>query len=874
MKNLNDYLNKIRNTENKEKLYAREEIRSLVDAKNTSFLSKLTKGNTMIKTLSTLLILGTSSLLLLFNNQNKNESKLENEDRIITVKKVDISELKADEPRLVPQNSIPVLNLSPDELKEIGIIYNDNEYELTTQTTLDAESLQKKAKKHNYPNWDDKKSIMKNKTFISERDIDDEIIDYKHPSDDDIDSLLPISYQRYSLGDGIISKASFGFTPLLKKGDIYKLVDEKDKLLKKCINQKIDFSEIDFLTAIDELRVADRMVIVPLSFEDGDIQSLLWFIKSDKLAQKVPSRYKYIFDEQNLSKEKPVYFEENTMPIIHLNEKELKQLGITRNKSGEYQFLALEEYSQSNEMKLKIARKHKYPTNNENFSHIRRLTTFENDYIKSDYMDYSGWDLTNENIISPYRVNYSKTESGKVSYNTTFTDYNFLDQQKKEHFDEELEKIVDAFKEYEIDMLEHDYLGIKDGLQVLDKFACVYLPSKDENRYKLLFYLPTEEFIGKLPERYQFGLRGKLTELSNQKIKAKPKETTEKQNIAGITNLELTDKELEKLGFFKKGESYIFEYEKKYDMSDFYNSVVFDPEEIYQEEIEKLDNLEKSKQLLTKILEDKNYQVKDTGTYKVRMNFKKTEKSNTKLLDRNNEISNLNYPLPYYISEDWKYFTYDETYEYWGKNEISQMQPLKPIKAEDGLMEAIFEMMMNDVIGLNDKLIPVTITLGDPNETDTSKINFKKLRIWYEITPEFVELLPDRYRLPMQNELNIAEKVNNGEMTVEQACEVLDEQEQFMGLCEKGGHNITVGNIWPNPITSNQINCKLIATKCNLEIDLYTANGEFIESLYNAKVENAVELNLNIKEQLQQGVYLIIFKTDKGDYVSKKVVVG
>lgn len=144
------------------------------------------------------------------------------------------------------------------------------------------------------------------------------------------------------------------------------------------------------------------------------------------------------------------------------------------------------------------------------------------------------------------------------------------------------------------------------------------------------------------------------------------------------------------------------------------------------------------------------------------------------------------------------------------------MQPLKPIKAKDGLMEAIFEMMMNDVIGLNDKLIPVTITLGDPNETDTSKINFKKLRIWYEITREFVELLPDRYRLPMQNELNMAEKVNNGEMTVEQACEVLDEQEQFMGLCEKGGHNITVGNLWPNPITFNQINCKLVATECNL----------------------------------------------------------
>ncbi len=168
------------------------------------------------------------------------------------------------------------------------------------------------------------------------------------------------------------------------------------------------------------------------------------------------------------------------------------------------------------------------------------------------------------------------------------------------------------------------------------------------------------------------------------------------------------------------------------------------------------------------------------------------------------------------------------------------------------------------------RLLPVHFTVGDSGK---GKKNFNEYDVWFLVTREFADLLPDRYRIPIKKELNIVDDVENGKIDIEDACNAIKGETSYFGLCSFSGQYIKNFAVYPNPATDKvRINFTVIR-ESQLSISLFCYTGAFISTIKTGNYITGSYSEEYLLTGLKEGVYLIVIADNTGDKVVRNFII-
>jgi hypothetical protein len=601
----------------------------------------------------------------------------------------------------------------------------------------------------------------------------------------------------------------------------------------------------------------------------------------EKLSKEQAERNVLLDDTDDINKDQ--------IPILRLTEDELKRLDIYLSDDGieftvEYIYYpeALIEYFNSETIKSK-----NYPKLIAEQSIIRLKWFTENFRIKSELEDYTGWNLQKSKRAFPvwhsllYKFKNGKFGSERKEFSVTpvidFDSRRFINHSFAVFDKTFYSNILDLKNRYrkDIDFNIDNSISLDDINSDLlynleSNFILLYIENKVKagTEYHILWFAPTKELIEKLPERYKDIIRERYNLIEDKyvvpdNVKLALDKKWEKdrgldfvpQKIAGIEKLELTWDELKKIGIRVED-----------------GKLVSNGQEWYFTK-----NKEKG---YLDILRDKKYPINiDSGIFRIKtmIDTISYDMENIKPLEYNGwsmskaskimPVAITSYCFFVHVKEDGSQVLEARTTEY-----IEDKSPLLAQYTDS-----------NDLLnwskeGFSSKLkllIPVNIVLGNPNAIDPNNRRLSKINYWFFATEEFVELLPDRYRIPIMKELKMISSVEEGSMSYEEACSAL-KGESYFGLCTMESENIKNLKIYPNPSFDGEFNLKFDLLKtCKLSFDVYSTDGEKIANI-DGIMENEVRglgLVLELGDSISNGVYLLSISTDLGDMITTKIII-
>jgi hypothetical protein len=427
----------------------------------------------------------------------------------------------------------------------------------------------------------------------------------------------------------------------------------------------------------------------------------------------------------------------------------------------------------------------------------------------------------------------------------------------------------------------------KEKYQDLKAAIPIFLKVKKDSStgYILLKFPATKNFISLLPDRYNFESYNHLfshllDEMDAEDISKRFKETSsqlpnicnnlkkyeefpssmsrqEAKQLAGIEKLILTKEEAEKIGIIQNGDTLSTTFEDYINVNEVPQGGLEMISEIYGYDTTKSNILLKSNPYIL---------MKETGDTKG-IKVKPTK----------------------YTGWDYSKWSttaaigiiYQSVILYDGKpgssvtmSQISQSPFLKSDTTLGKYID-IDNIIRKDTSGnykpLIQNLLPVNITWEFVDGNDSIK---NQVDIWFYISNEFAELLPERYRTPILNELEIISKVENGSLTPVDACKALKGEISYLGLCRMNNDILSHLSLYPNPVTDNSVNISLTPkSNCKLKIELYSYEGKYISTLKNFENyephKNSIKLPLG---DIGQGVYILFISDEKGNSVNEKFV--
>ena len=149
----------------------------------------------------------------------------------------------------------------------------------------------------------------------------------------------------------------------------------------------------------------------------------------------------------------------------------------------------------------------------------------------------------------------------------------------------------------------------------------------------------------------------------------------------------------------------------------------------------------------------------------------------------------------------------------------------------------------------------------------------QRLLLWFIASKELVNKLPERYRAGIMKELSYLDKIEKGEMTLEEACDNLPE-ESYLNLCAMKSGALTFTKIYPNP-AKDVINIEYINhIDAKVRISLVDANGNMIQVLQDMKeVNSGMNLFKADISKVQSGLYMIVLESDSGEQIMQKIII-
>ncbi len=564
--------------------------------------------------------------------------------------------------------------------------------------------------------------------------------------------------------------------------------------------------------------------------------------------------------------DKQITFPANSIPVLHLDKQELENIGIAVTEEGYEFFTQSRLIAESNIIK---AKHHGYTDLNEDaIMRKKNFVNYKNAEYSSEVIDYKGWEQNKINYAYPVRFFSYNHGLFKTTSSSSFGFVPHFSRSAASIFhNDDCDILMKQIFDKKINISEVDYIELKEYTEFIKNSIIVHLPTKKMET--MLFYLPGEELLEQLPERYQSLLTQSMAQFQVQKKLPERKKEPEQTEIAGIGAIELEPEELEKLNITKEGDEYSIILKMDYDISDgSLGNISLNPND-YNIDNSKIFSNEDNINTFKSILKTKGYMALDSGFYYAKFIFS-LDNDNRFIIAENRDYGNIPDILLY--TDNKIYSVYDNQYDYWSTGNINVVQSF------NGGWDVFrnnfdYSDTKGRYVSSSDKILPLTFILGNPDEKDTTKINYKNVELWFNLNEDFVSKLPERYRKPLSKELELSDAINKGEITSAEACDILAGESNYLNLCEKQADNIQINKIYPIP-AQGEINIAFSVNDVNLKIDLYSGKGEKEKNLYSSgkRISGYNEMKLDLKG-ISRGVYLLYFTTDKGDVISKKIIV-
>ncbi|MFY7998430.1 MAG: TonB family protein [Candidatus Kapaibacteriota bacterium] len=176
--------------------------------------------------------------------------------------------------------------------------------------------------------------------------------------------------------------------------------------------------------------------------------------------------------------------------------------------------------------------------------------------------------------------------------------------------------------------------------------------------------------------------------------------------------------------------------------------------------------------------------------------------------------------------------------------------------------ELQFEQEKSDVSKLIGIRIPCTKALAEGDE----------YLLWYDPTPEFIALLPERYRVELGREVEAAKKYAT-------KCEIPTEEEKkavpgYFDSWRSCDGTLKITSIFPNPADVKATVRFTLQEARSITITVHNLNGERLAILEPTPVLPAGEHELPLDFTGRNiGVYLLALSTDKNETAVKRVMV-
>ncbi|PKL84846.1 MAG: hypothetical protein CVV22_10740 [Ignavibacteriae bacterium HGW-Ignavibacteriae-1] len=413
--------------------------------------------------------------------------------------------------------------------------------------------------------------------------------------------------------------------------------------------------------------------------------------------------------------------------------------------------------------------------------------------------------------------------------------------------------------------------------------VCLRVKSSKTTGYIIVTYLATDNFIKMLPERYKRTHHNHLfndlqdeidlVKINNQfqsavqeigNVCAKSpsnneslqnKDVDEIQQIAGIEKLVLTFEESEKIGINRTGDILSCNFE------DYVNKDNIPPgglemiSEMFAYDTTKVNILLKSKPYLIMFNPEPSGIVIEPVIYTGWDYEVWSEKA----------AVCITYQSIKYKDGEKSHAIFTHT---------SQSPLLKFDSAFGGYIE-LDNLIKMDSLGeykpLYGNLIPVHFSWEEYEDGDTIQ---NQVDFWYHVSKKFAQLLPERYRTPILNELDIISQVEDGYLSPENACEALKGETSYLGICKLYNELFKSISLYPNPMTDNVLHIRF-ALKANsrLRFELFNYDGKFIATLKDYEDYNIGnnQISLNIPNT-EQSVYFIKISDEKGNSAIEKLL--
>ncbi|MFH1052181.1 MAG: T9SS type A sorting domain-containing protein [bacterium] len=578
----------------------------------------------------------------------------------------------------------------------------------------------------------------------------------------------------------------------------------------------------------------------------------------------------------------------NSIPIIKLTDKELEQLGIIKIEGGykvPYQSRMRIQIGLQKEDKIKELLSNGYDTSNQEF--IFRYYQIPGSHIKPEIIKYSGFDKLKPSGAFPLftiSVNDDFHARSSINYGTSL----IFESDKTDNI------VYESTNKYLKDLLEEkgsifikelDFLPIdKKKHPIPRKLVPVYIycEANEENTANTtLWYLPTEEFHSKLPERYKnvvnsyYDISEKFKVPENYQLPDEKKPIRDKylsmikNRIANIPSIELSWDELENLGIKKEKNTGL----------DFIKDDIF----LRYRTKTLLELTPKIKPLVFKFGIDTNLSkiLISANLYISSSHIGSDQKDNS--IDWSPDTTDYSKSDPVSIT------LITDIYENgrWDKNRVRLSTTIIPDKYKDNLnydiAELLFETHQNyldnpdfskskEWLSIASVLIPVHVNLGNKNEIDGNK--FSDIMFWFFPNEEFLNKLPKNYADRIRTELGIILDVQSGKTTFEEACKGFKDESLF-NICQLKSGALSNLKVFPNPSKGKEININFLLTeKRNVTISIHDLQGNLVQTISPQGQYNTGEVKVKTSgRELSQGLYQIVIYSDKDEMLTTKLIV-
>lgn len=174
------------------------------------------------------------------------------------------------------------------------------------------------------------------------------------------------------------------------------------------------------------------------------------------------------------------------------------------------------------------------------------------------------------------------------------------------------------------------------------------------------------------------------------------------------------------------------------------------------------------------------------------------------------------------------------------------------------------------------KLIPVRFALESTEYVERAEQHRGgEVILWYVPTPEFVGALPDRYRIPLERELQIIASVEDGTLPPGEVCRQMAGEDVIMDVCRSGSGAISYTRTWPNPASDNLTVHFALTEPRRVGITLHDLTGRFLQELTNLAQRSPGTHQERISlDGVESGTYLLTIRTDKGEQAVQRIVVN